>query len=208
MQSEQASGTLASQLTFSKNKGRAYVKRYAKPRQPRTAPQKVNRLVLAYIVAFWRLLRDADPQPYAPDWQELATAAQTSQYNQFVKHNLLQWQQGNAPSYTPDKTVSVTTDGSENEEDEQHGNQVTINLTPSQDGNTYGWAIYRTKDAFPTTGNTNLHALIPSPDATRLTPVTFTDTLVEPGSYQYIICSLSPTGTLGMWTTAGPYSPE
>lgn len=56
LNSQQASGSIESTLTFSSNKGRAYVKLHAKPKQPNTTSQRSSRMAMAFaskIAAAW-----------------------------------------------------------------------------------------------------------------------------------------------------------
>lgn len=56
LNSQEASGSIESTLTFSSNKGRSYVKIHASPKQPNTKSQRMARMALSFaskIAAAW-----------------------------------------------------------------------------------------------------------------------------------------------------------
>lgn len=80
----QASGSLADALTFSKSKGRNYVKFKASPKQPNTNPQIAIKAALAGLSNAWTTLAAAAQQT----WQSEATRLEISPFNAYLKWNL------------------------------------------------------------------------------------------------------------------------
>lgn len=66
---------------LSSRNGVPYIKRYSKPRNPRTPAQRRSRTVLARAVHAWQ---DADPQEKAR-WNEAARGTNQSGYTLFIR---------------------------------------------------------------------------------------------------------------------------
>lgn len=91
-----ASGTLGGALTFSTNKGRAYVKKNTKPKQPRTGPQVGMRLIMAFLARNWVMVH-SDRQN---TWNENAGKSNISPFNAYVRENQERWRRQQTPSQT------------------------------------------------------------------------------------------------------------
>lgn len=91
---QQAAGQLAHEITFSNWKGRAYLKKHAKPKQPRTKPQLAMRAVLAFLTAQWSTI----PEDRQETWLELAAARNISPINAYQAYNAQRWRNFKAPS--------------------------------------------------------------------------------------------------------------
>lgn len=89
-----ASGSLAGQVIFSTWKGKPYVKKHTKPKQPRTPKQVSMRAMMAFLSKQWSGLADVDQAT----WQNLALASQISPFNAYQKENLKRWRNYQAPS--------------------------------------------------------------------------------------------------------------
>lgn len=83
----QASGTLNQMLTFADWKGKPYLRKRAKPNDPRTTKQIPLRLGFGFLVTQWNYLSDADKFT----WDELALDAIIPNYNAYLSHNQLRW---------------------------------------------------------------------------------------------------------------------
>lgn len=80
LNSQQASGSIESTLTFSTNKGRAYVKLHAKPKQPNSKNQKSARIALSFaskIAAAW-------PSQIESTFGEAAQKKGTTAANEYI----------------------------------------------------------------------------------------------------------------------------
>lgn len=82
-----ASGSIAGTLTLSTWKGRAYLKNFAKPKQPRTADQIAMRAIVTFISKIWTHLSAADQAL----WQPLASATSISPFNACQSRDLTRW---------------------------------------------------------------------------------------------------------------------
>ncbi len=97
-----ASGSLASELTFSNWKGKSYLKMHRKPNQPRTPPQVAMRAMMTHLSTSWTLFSDADHDA----WQTLADERNISPFNAYQRFNLDRWRNFLAPSKIP--TIDTT----------------------------------------------------------------------------------------------------
>lgn len=89
-----ASGSLAGQLIFSSSKGRAYLKRHKKPKQPDTAGQVAMRAMMAFLSQKWKTLNQAQQDT----WAEEAHKHNLAPFNIFQRENLQRWRNYLAPS--------------------------------------------------------------------------------------------------------------
>lgn len=79
-----ATGSVGQALTFSRWKGKAYVKRKGAPTGLPTLPQKGMRWILTFLAQQWPKLSASDRQTWSP----LAAAAKTSPINEFTRYNI------------------------------------------------------------------------------------------------------------------------
>lgn len=80
-----AGGSLAKLLTFSSSKGTKYLKRHAKPKQPRTPGQVSIRAAMTFLSAHWKLV----PQLPGNTWTPAAVERQISPFNAYISANCL-----------------------------------------------------------------------------------------------------------------------
>jgi hypothetical protein len=82
-----ASGTIGKAFTFSRWKGRSYVRRHAIPSNPKTVGQMSTRAVFKYLTQVWASL-DAAVVAY---WETLATADNVTGLNAMVRACMSDW---------------------------------------------------------------------------------------------------------------------
>lgn len=92
--SPKASGTLGGALIFSSSKGRAYLKKHRKPKQPRSGKQKSMRAMMTFLSQAWSPL----PGGYPETWQPLADERRVSPFNAYLAANLARWRSQLTPS--------------------------------------------------------------------------------------------------------------
>jgi len=80
-----AAGSLADLLTFSSSKGKRYLKRKSKPKQPRTKPQVSIRAAMGFLSPQWKV----PIQTIRDSWIPSAAATQISPFNAYVSANCL-----------------------------------------------------------------------------------------------------------------------
>jgi len=89
-----ASGSVAGTVTFSKWKGRNYVRQLVTPANPKTVKQISVRAMMRFVSQGWA----AHSATEKATWDELAAAAQVAPFNSYMAKNLSRWRNFLAPS--------------------------------------------------------------------------------------------------------------
>lgn len=97
MMSLDASGTLGQAITFSKWKGRNYVRERVIPSNPKSEAQTGRRAMFKYLTQNWNGLSVSDKAT----WQALADQIIASPFNAFIKLNMERWHNFLPPFKTP-----------------------------------------------------------------------------------------------------------
>lgn len=82
--SHQATGSVASELTFSSWKGKAYLKKHRRPKQPRSKPQVSTRVMMAFLSSQWSAIGAANQAT----WEPLAEQTNVTPFNAYQAYNL------------------------------------------------------------------------------------------------------------------------
>jgi hypothetical protein len=191
MLSLRASGTVGGVATFAEWKGRPYVRKTVIPANPKSVGQLSVRAMMKFLSQYWASMTSAQKT----DWDDLAAAASTSAFNQYLKYNMLRWGTNLRPSKlhpaTEDNTpgtISVfsATAGSRS---------VLISVTLSSHDDNWGVCIFRgLTDAMGITRN-ELVQVIPA-EATA--SFTWLDFPLTPNVAQYYRCyPFDDTGNIG-----------
>ncbi len=80
----QATGSIAGELTFSTWKGKPYLKKHRRPKQPRTTAQRSMRAMLSFLSDQWSVISAADKAT----WEPLAERTNVSPFNAYQAYNL------------------------------------------------------------------------------------------------------------------------
>lgn len=108
MMSLDASGTLAKAVTYSKWKGRNYVRERVIPSNPKSGAQTGRRGMFRFLTQAWNALSAADKATY----QDLADQLVVSTFNAFVSYNMKLWHNFLTPSQ--DIATAKVGNGSDN----------------------------------------------------------------------------------------------
>jgi len=100
-----ASGSLADAITFSKWKGRNYVRQRIIPANPQSGMQTCMRTMLSALSKDWANLSAAEKAK----WLTLAAASVVSPFNAFVQFNQLRMRQYKSPCIDPTDTDASLT---------------------------------------------------------------------------------------------------
>lgn len=92
-----ASGSIGDAITFSKWKGRAYVRIKATPSNPSSPGQVATRAMMTFQTQAWAALSAAQKAA----WETLAAAENYSPFNAYVSYNMARWTQLQYPKKTP-----------------------------------------------------------------------------------------------------------
>lgn len=88
-----ASGSIAGAMTYSKWKGRPYVRQLVKPANPKSVKQVSVRAMFKFLSQQWDGLSDAQKAT----WNDLAAAAVVAPFNSYVGFNQNRWRRGLTP---------------------------------------------------------------------------------------------------------------
>jgi len=190
-----ASGTIAKAITFSKWRGRQYVRRHAIPKNPQSPAQVGIRSALKFLTQAYADIVDT----IAATFTIPAKDANISLLNAYVKYNMSRWRMGHGltptfPATDAIVTVTITqslTGGQRN---------VLVSVTPSASTAVWAIAIYR-DTATIVTINWNLCIAIVPIDGTNA--VKYTDGPLAPGTYHYRAAALGIPGGIGAGAADG-----
>lgn len=177
--SHYASGKLAASLIFSKSAKGAYLKAFAKPKQPRTDAQIAPRAMTKFLSQVWSTLTDAQKAT----WQHSADVLNLAPYHAFLKENQLRWRTFRTPTQefpaaeatipVPPSTWRITL-----------GYREVINEFRNPLGFIlWGYILYRQHNALYVPSLTTVKSLTPT-GGTPWTKVI--DSPVPPGDYRYM----------------------
>jgi len=102
-----ASGSLANTITFSKWKGRNYVRERVIPSNPKSGAQTGRRAMFKFLTQNWAALSVSDKAT----WQTLADELVASPFNAYIKNNMQNWHNFLSPAQAFPRTGLV--DGSD-----------------------------------------------------------------------------------------------
>jgi len=196
MMSLDASGTVAGTVTFSKWKGRNYVRQRVKPHNPKSVMQISMRAMMKFLSQSWA----AVTAPDKASWEDKADARAISTFNAYVSENQNGWRNFDAPktdeaqatNREPDDWTSYTATPGVRE----------MLLTLTTDGNesvNWGCIIYRSTTTGFTPSLSNVIAVIHSELNTEV--MTYSDGPLEADDYYYQAQMFSIDGVFGALST-------
>lgn len=99
-----ASGSIGGAITFSKWKGRAYVRQRVVPSNPKSGAQVGRRAMMKFASQYWATISAADQAT----WETLADQLTASRFNAYISENMAGWNNYLAPSEATPPTRSGT----------------------------------------------------------------------------------------------------
>ena len=156
LMSYDASGTVASSITFARWKGRAYVRRWAKPSNPQSALQIYNRSLMKFLSQAWASIGAVAKAT----WDTLADAGKFSAFNACIKSNMSAWQSTLHPLDAAGATRSTTALQATLAVTGGVG-MATVVITPSATADPWGYIIYRKLAGAPTGTPDEVCAVVP-----------------------------------------------
>jgi hypothetical protein len=189
MMSMDASGSLASAVTFSKWKGRNYVRQLVIPSNPQSGGQTGMRAMLRFLSQRWYGLTVGNKAT----WDTLAKAANVSPFNSYIGKNQRRWRSFKCPSIeypaaeaaaAPSAPTTTVTGGI---------HQIQLSIADGATPPTGGWVIH----AFTVTGFTpaysNVIAVIPK----TATPTIYIHAPLQPAVWFYRVMGFASDGKAG-----------
>lgn len=186
-----ASGSVAGTITFSKWKGRNYVRQLVTPANPRSALQVSTRAIMRFLSQEWTPnLSTAEKAT----WDALASSDAVSPFNAYTRENLRRWTQFTAPGKSSPVGETGTQPTFTSPPASTGGvRQVTIAWTPDVLNDAWGLLIFRDPvTAFATARDNLVGAAFTDSAGAK----TFIDTPVEPGTYFYNYRTFTDDGAL------------
>jgi len=138
-----AAGGLGEILTFSQSKGRSYVKKWSKPKNPKSATQQSMRATMAFLSEEWRGLSAAEQAL----WEPLAADANVPPFNAYLTFNLTNARNGLAPSKMPDPPRTGAYGGTTARTATAVSRGVLFEITVGAPGDGWGSHIYNLPSA-------------------------------------------------------------
>lgn len=189
MMSMDASGTIANTATFSKWKGRNYVRQRVIPANPKSGPQTGIRAMMKFLSQYWYGM-GSTPQG---TWLERAAQTAISPFNAFVAYNLRRFRSFFAPTDTDPAAETGTAPSAPTLAATGGIRQIALAITHGTNLADFGYMIFRAA-AEPTPAYSNCIAVIPCGSGGD---TTYVDAGLTPGTYHYKARGFLKTGKLG-----------
>lgn len=178
MMSLDASGTIGQAATFSKWKGRNYVRSRVVPHNPKSAGQIGVRACFKFLAQNWAAIASGTKAT----WLILAKALVISTFNAYVRGNQARWRNFKMPSKDP-TAAETHTAGVLNAWTATAGiRQISLGISLTTANACWGAAIFRSPTGTFTEAWSNCIALIPLADTVAHT---YVDTPLAAGTYYY-----------------------
>lgn len=187
-----ATGTVADAMTFSKWKGRNYLRKRSTPSNPRSGLQVGGRAMFSFLTKNWNARSAAEQASWGPP----ATARTISTFNAFLAENVQRWKRFFPPgtTYPIGDTGTVGTQGFLQPQVTGGVRSATISDSYSAINQNWGLLIFRGPFAFPTSVSTLVQVLLADVVSTTYT---WLETDLEPGTHYYNFRSFTLDGVLG-----------
>lgn len=175
-----ASGTIGDAITFSKWKGRHYIRERIIPANPRSGLQVGFRSMFKFLAQNWASVPPADQASY----NDLADSLAISPFNAFMRFNQNRWRNYRAPAehISAGEGGTVCTWNGGTPAAVGGPANVTITMTPADEKENRGLAIFRSVDTGFTPGISNCVAVILVDDTVEYT---FVDSPLAVDTYYY-----------------------
>lgn len=189
MMSMDASGTLAKAATFSKWKGRNYVRQRVIPANPKSGPQTGMRAMLKFLSQSWAGL-GAGPQA---TWVIRAASKVISPFNAFCSYNQTRWRQFKAPTDSDPATELGVAPAAPTTTPTGGVHQASLSIADGAQAPDFAWFVYSSTVTGFTPGYDNLIAVVPY----SATPTVYVHAPLLADTYYYRIGGCMTTGLKG-----------
>lgn len=188
-----ASGTIGDAITFSKWKGRNYIRERVIPANPRSGLQVGFRSMFAFLAQNWAALTPTEKAT----WNDLADAAVISTFNAYMAKNQNRWRRFTSPTQdTPATEVGTVCDfvGGSTPGATGGVSSVVIDMTTGVINENWGLMIFKAGTGF-STALSNCVAVILG-DVT-ITAYSWLDSPLAAATYYYNTRLFTDDGVLG-----------
>lgn len=185
-----ASGSVAGTITYSKWKGRNYVRQLVTPANPQTVKQVSVRAMMRFLSQSWA----AHSAVEKATWDDLAAASQVAAFNSYMAKNMLRWRNFLAPSIEFPAAAgdlaatlgTLTATGGVG--------QITLSQVITTANQNWCLLIFRSLTGTFTPSFSNLQRVVLGEGAG---PIVFVDTPLKAGAYFYECRGGSVQGVTG-----------
>jgi hypothetical protein len=185
-----ASGSVANALTFSKWKGRNYVRQLVVPANPKTVKQVSVRAMMKFLSQAWAAI-GATPKG---TWVAPAAADSVSPFNAYIQRNLKRWASFQSPSQTYPSPNTGTVGTLAAQSIIAGVRQLTVQCSLTAVNTNWLLLIHRSQSiGFTPSFSTLVKAVI----KTTTPAEQFVDTPLLPGLYYYRLVPCTTEGVMG-----------
>lgn len=188
-----ASGTIGDAITFSKWKGRNYIRERVIPANPKSGLQVGFRSMFKFLAQNWA----ARTAPEKASWDDLADAGVISNFNAYMAGNQNRWRRFTAPSAgTPATEVGLVSDFVGGSAPAATGGvaSITIDVTSGVINQNWGLLIFKGLTGFSTALSNCVAAILVD---TATTAYSWLDSPLAAGAYFYNTRLFTEDGVLG-----------
>jgi len=188
-----ASGTIGDAITFSKWKGRNYIRERVIPSNPRSGLQVGFRSMFKFLAQNWAALSAAEKAT----WNNLADASVISNFNAYLAANQNRWRRFNSPTQdTPaTETGSVAASGGADAPTATGGvASVTIAVNTATINDNWGMMIFKGTTGFSTALSNAVAIILVNATGTIFS---WLDSPLVAGTYYYNTRHFTDDGVLG-----------
>lgn len=185
-----ASGTLAGAITFSKWKGRNYVRQRVVPNNPKSGSQVGVRAMFKFLAQQWAGLTDGNQAT----WEDRAKITIISPFNAYMAFNQRRWRDFNTPSQEDPPTEAGTEPTGPTGTATPDGRSMILEITDGVTPPDWGYAIFRSLSETFSLAWSNCIAVVAWDDsgATK-----YVDSPLDPDTYYYNAIGFLATGVEG-----------
>lgn len=184
-----ASGTIGKAITYSKWRGRNYVRKHVTPANPKSVLQVSTRAMMRFLSQAWT---DVGSTPQG-SWDAAAAAINVSAFNAYIQGNLQRWREFQPPSQTnpPPETGSAAVATLDSATGGPSYIDVEFTITTLND--VWGVILFRSPTGTFDTSRANAIRVIP---VTGTGTLIYTDSQLVAGDYYYDARFFSKEGVL------------
>lgn len=188
-----ASGTIGKAITFSKWKGRHYLRERIIPANPKSGLQVGFRSMFKFLAQNWSPIASGDKATF----DALGDSLAVSPFNAYMRANQNRWRnyKGPAVNLAAAETGTVAAWNGGTPAATGGPSNVTLEMTPATKNQNWGVAIFRSTDTGFTPGLSNCVAVILVNDTAAFT---FVDSPLSVDTYYYDTRRFT---TAGLWGT-------
>ena len=188
-----ASGTIGNAITFSKWKGRNYIRERVIPANPRSGLQVGFRSMFKFLAQNWAALIASEKA----SWNDLADASVISEFNAYMAQNQNRWRRFNSPTQeTPATETGTVCDFVGGSTPGATGGvaSIVIDTTLGVLNENWGLMIFKSTTGFSTALSNCVAVILAN---VTLTEYTWLDSPLAAATYYYNTRLITDDGVLG-----------